>query len=291
MILIGLDENNSIFLMKGYHVNSENSRWCLVPMRKMQGRSIDLPVLQKVERFFSLLPPLIVALVLLISWYVSITIGHISDLLLPTPVEVLRSLTSNISAGVYWNNTLVTVQESVFGFVLALVISLPLGYGLAKSRWLAAAIHPYLAAGQAIPAIVIAHVLVLWLGYGVIPYIVVCMLVVFFPIVINTILGIRTIDREIIDAARVEGASGWSMLVDIEFPLALPALLAAIRSGFTLSITGALVAEFVQGGDQGLGSLLMQALHHYDTPFMFATLLVLACLAVLYYVCTWLLTR
>lgn len=242
-------------------------------------------------KIISLLPPLIIALVLLIGWSIGSISGHINELLLPTPAEVFYSLSSNIMAGVYWNNMLVTVQESVLGFVLALVVSLPLGYGLAKSHWLAAAIHPYLAAGQAIPAIVIAPVLVLWLGYGLIPNTVVCMLVVFFPIVINTILGIRTIDREIIDAARVEGASGWSMLVNIEFPLALPALLAAVRSGFTLSITGALVAEFVQGGDQGLGSLVMQALHHYDTPFMFATLVVLGYLAVFYYGCAWLLTR
>ena len=246
---------------------------------------------QIVERLFPLLPPLIVALVVFVSWYVSSTVGHVRDLFLPTPVAVLHSLTSNISAGVYWHNTLVTVRESVFGFLLALVVSLPLGYSLAKSRWLAVAIHPYLAAGQAIPAIVIAPMLVLWLGYGLVPNTVVCLLVVFFPIVINTILGVRTIDREIVDAARVEGASGWSMLVHIEFPLALPAILAAIRSGFTLSITGALVAEFVQGGDQGLGSLVMQALHHYDTPFMFATLLVLACLAVLYNASAWLLAR
>jgi NitT/TauT family transport system permease protein len=189
----------------------------------------------------------------------------------------------------YLVNAFVTVQESILGFLLAVTIALPLGYGLAKSRLLAHAIQPYLAAGQAIPAIVIAPVLVLWLGYGQMPIMLVCTLVVLFPMVINTVLGIETIDSLLIDAARVEGASGWSLLINIEFPLALPAILAAIRTGFTLSITGALVGEFVSGGDKGLGSLVLLAKNQYDTPFLFATLVILAALAALYYGLTWLL--
>ncbi|HEU5227565.1 MAG TPA: ABC transporter permease [Ktedonobacteraceae bacterium] len=255
------------------------------------GRSGPASLIKAKRQILSLLLSMVPGLLLLAAWYVGTTVGHINALLLPAPADVFTALSNGISSGLYLSNTVVTIQESVWGFLLAVVIALPLGYALAKSRLLAAAIQPYLSAGQAIPAIVIAPVLIIWLGYGQVPILVLCMLVVLFPMVINTVLGIETIDHALIDAARVEGASGWSLLAHIEFPLALPAVLAAIRSGFTLSITGALVGEFVSGGDQGLGSLVMVGLHQYNTPLLFATLIVLAALATVYYSSTWLLVK
>src|SRR6266496_1477056 len=242
------------------------------------------------EHLLTATPSIIVALLVLFAWYIVTTPGHVSALFLPAPADVFSSLLAGLKSGVFLSNALVTIEESVFGFLLSLAIALPLGYGLAKSRLLAITIHPYMAAGQAIPAIVVAPFFSLWLGYGLLPNLLICALVVFFPMVINTILGMKTIDRSLTDAARVEGASGWSLLARIEFPLALPALLAGVRTGFTLSIVGALVGEFV-GGDQGLGALVLMAKNQFNTPFMFATVLVLASLAALYYGITWLLTK
>ncbi len=236
-------------------------------------------------------PPVVLALILLVSWYLGTSYGHVSSLILPAPNSVLASLSNGLSSGLFVNAALVTVQESILGFLLALVVALPLGYGLAKSRLLAAAVHPYLAAGQAIPAIVIAPLLVIWLGYGLLPNVILCMLIVLFPMVITTILGVQTIDQTFIDAARVEGASGWSLLAHIEFPLALPAVLAGIRTGLTLSVMGAVVGEFVGGGDQGLGALVQIAKEQFDTPSLFATLVILAALATLYYATSWLLVK
>jgi NitT/TauT family transport system permease protein len=248
-------------------------------------------MLNVMGRVLTVIPPLVLALVLFMSWYITTATGSISSLFLPKPADVFASLSDGLASGMYLSNTLVTVQESTLGFLIALAIALPLGYGIAKSRLLAATIQPYLSAGQAIPAIVIAPLLILWLGYGILPNIVICTLVVLFPMVINTILGVQTIDQTLLDAADVEGASGWSLLAHVEFPLALPALLAAVRSGFTLSIVGALVGEVVSGGDSGLGSLVVLAKNQYNTPFMFATLVVLAGLAALYYSATWLLVK
>ena len=259
------------------------------PVRKQNVRT---PVQNVTGRVLLVVPPVVLALLLLVSWYVSTTFGHVPSLFLPPPGDVLASLTDGLGTGMYLRDALVvTVQESVFGFFLAVGVALPLGYGLAKSRLLSITIQPYLSAGQAIPALVIAPFLVLWLGYGLVPNMVICMLVVLFPMVINTILGVQTIDPALTDAARVEGASGWSLLTHIEFPLALPSLLAAVRTGFTLSITGAIVGEFVSGGNTGLGSLVQQGLHQYNTPLMFATIIVLAILAALYYGVTWLLVK
>jgi len=243
------------------------------------------------QRVLLVTPPIILAVFLLVSWYLSTARGGVPKYILPTPGDVLSTLFVGLKSGLFLSNTLVTMQESLLGFCLAVIVALPVGYGLAKSRLFAATVQPYLAAGQAIPAIVIAPLLVLWLGYGVLPIIILCMLIVLFPMVITTALGVQTIDHSLTDAARVEGASGLQMLVHIEFPLALPAILAAVRTGLTLSITGALVGEFVLSGDLGLGSLVLQAKNQFDLPLMFATLVILAGLAALYYGASWSLVK
>lgn len=255
----------------------------LTPPRKRRTR------ITRMKRQLAFAPPVILAVLLLLAWYLLTATGRANTLLLPAPGDVFSSIASNLST--LLGSALITIEESVLGFLLALAVALPLGYGVAKSRLLALTLQPYLSAGQAIPALVVAPLLQLWLGYVLIPNVLVCTLVVFFPVVINTTLGVRTIDRELIDAARVGGASGWSLLAHIEFPLALPAILAAVRSGFTLSIVGATVAEFVNPNVPGLGALLIQAKNQYDMPLMFASLIVLALLAGLYYAFTGLLTK
>lgn len=243
------------------------------------------------QRVLLIVPPILLALFLLVSWYVSSTFGHINRLYLPAPGDVLSTLTAGMGSGLFLSNALVTIEESVLGFALALVIALPIGYGIAKSRLFAATIQPYLAAGQAIPAIVIFPLLILWFGYGLFPIVILCTLVVLFPMVITSALGFQTIDHSLVDAARVEGASGWAMLAHIEFPLALPAIMAAIRTGLTLSIVGAVVGEFINQGDHGLGSLVLSAGNQYDSALLFATLFVLALMATLYYGFAWSLTK
>ena len=247
--------------------------------------------LNTTQRVLLVVPPVVLALLLVLGWYVSTTYGHVSSLILPAPADVFASLSDGFSSGWLLSNALVTIQESLLGFLLAVAVALPLGYGLAKSRLIAATVQPYLAAGQAIPAIVIPPILIIWVGYGLVPIVILCMLVVLFPMVITTELGVRSIDPTFTDAARVEGASGWSMLARIEFPLALPAILAAVRTGLTLSITGALVGEFVSAGGTGLGGLLLQAQNQINTPLLFATLVILAVLAALYYGSSWLLMK
>jgi putative riboflavin transport system permease protein len=243
------------------------------------------------QRAMLVIPPLVLAVFLLVSWYVGTATGSVPGFILPPPRDVFAALADGLRSGLFLSNALVTIQESLLGFLLGIIIALPLGYGIAKSRLLAAAVQPYLAAGQAIPAIVIAPVLVLWLGYGLLPITILCMLVVLFPMVITTALGVQTIDHVYTDAARVEGASGWSMLMHIEFPLALPAILAALRIGLTLSITGALVGEFVNNSAQGLGALVFQAKDQFNAPLLFATLIFLAGLAAIYYSASWLLVK
>lgn len=282
MGVITTPENESFELHESVH---EGSRKLLSSAGQSPSKSIAT------QRTMLIVPPLVLALLILVSWFFSTSMGIVPDLLLPPPRDVFSTLFDGLRSGLFLRNALVTIQESLLGFLLGVVIALPLGYAIAKSRLLAATIQPYLVAGQAIPAIVIAPVLVLWLGYGLLPITVLCMLVVLFPMVITTALGVQTIDTIYTDAARVEGASGWAMLEHIEFPLALPAILAALRIGLILSITGALVGEFVNNSAQGLGALVFEAKDQFNAPLMFATLIILAVLAAVYYSLSWLLIK
>jgi NitT/TauT family transport system permease protein len=239
----------------------------------------------------AILPPMLLGAILLGSWYFSTTGGLLPSYELPAPANVWNALRDGLASGLFLRMAWVTIQESLAGFLLALAVALPVGYGLAKWRLFAATVYPYLAAGQAIPAIVIAPFLDLWMGYSIWRMVVLCLLVVLFPMVITTALGFRSLERSLLEAARVEGAPFWPMLAQIEFPLALPAIMAAIRTGLTLSIVGALVGEFVTAADQGLGALVQIAMNQYNTSLMFATVIILAGIAAVFYAISWGLTK
>lgn len=276
----------SVTVLKEEERTAHEQDFVLASPRKRARRS-----LQTTSRLLTVLPPVMLGLLLLVSWYSGTASGVVPSYQLPSLSSVGSALWSGLTSGLFVSSAWVTLQESLGGFLIALVIGLPVGYGLARWKPFAVTVQPYLAAGQAIPAIVIAPFLVLWLGYGMGPTLVVCALVVFFPFVITTAYGFQAINTLLMDAARVEGASFWPLLTRIEFPLALPAIMAAIRTGLTLSITGALVGEFVTAGDQGLGALVQIAKSQYDLAQMFATVLILALMATILYGITRGLTR
>ncbi len=234
------------------------------------------------SRALRVLAPVALGMVLLAAWQFLAQSGLVSTFLLPAPADVLRSFWASLTQDALLIYTQVTLIESLAGCALGAVIALPLGYAIMRSRLVASAIQPYLAASQALPAIALAPLIALWLGYGLPPVIALCALIVFFPMVITTVLGLRMLDRDVLDAARTEGAGRWALLRSIEFPLALPSILAGIRTSLTLSITGAVVGEFVVGG-AGLGELLSVQRNDADSAGMFATLLMLALLAAALY--------
>jgi putative riboflavin transport system permease protein len=235
-------------------------------------------------------PALLLGVAILALWQLVTASRAISAYYLPAPADVLQTWLRGVGLSGSSSHTtplllrygLTTLMESVAGFLLGTAIAIPLGYGIARSQALARALQPYMAAMQALPAVALAPLLTLWLGYDSPPVIALCALIVFFPMVVNTALGLRTLDRDVLDAARVAGADRWTLFRFIEFPLALPSILAGLRVGLTLSITGAVVGEFVVG-DQGLGGLLMIASYQSDKPLVFATLLTLSLLAAILY--------
>lgn len=233
-------------------------------------------------RSFGALPALALGLLALLIWQIVAQSGLVNEFLLPAPADVARSFWLSLSDGLLTSYALQTLIESLAGFALGAMVALPLGYAIAHSRLVAGATQPYIAASQALPAVALAPLLVTWLGIGRQPVVILCALISFFPSVITTVLGLRTLDRDVLDAARVAGAGRWAMLWHIELPLALPSILAGLRASLTLSVTGAVVGEFMLG-DQGLGGLLMIARGNLDMPLEFATLLMLMLLAAALY--------
>jgi NitT/TauT family transport system permease protein len=234
------------------------------------------------RRLWGFVPALMLGLALLIAWQLLATSGSIPQFLLPAPADVLRAFGQSFASGLLPSYALTTLEESLVGFALGACIAVPLGYGIARSGLIRRTMDPFVAASLAIPAVALAPLLVLWLGYDLKPIAVLCALIVFFPTVVTTELSVRMLDRDVLDAARIDGAGWWALLRHIELPLALPGILAGLRTSLALSITGAVVGEFVVS-DRGLGGLLTLASAQFNSALVFATMLMLALLAATLY--------
>lgn len=222
--------------------------------------------------------PWLFLLMLLITWSAVVAIARPPAYFLPAPAAVARKLSQSLLSPAFWPAFAATFTEALGGALLGALVAMPLAVAIHRSIWMHAAITPFLGATQAIPAIAMAPLLAIWVGYGLRPIVLLCALLVFFPILVATVVGLRLVDPLVADAARVDGASSIALLVAIELPLALPNVLAGLRNGFALSVTGAVVGEMVMGGN-GLGQLLTLQRDSVDTAGMFATITVLCVMA------------
>lgn len=236
-----------------------------------------------------IIAPLVLAAMVLIAWQVTTASGAVDDFFLPAPGEVLARLWSDLT-GPALSYAWPTLQAALGGSLLALVVAVPLGMLISSSSIARTALEPYIAGSQALPAVAVAPLLVLWLGYDLAPVVVLCALMVFFPILVSTVHGLTHVDRDVVAAARVDGANGLTLLRHILLPLALPAILAGVRNGFTVSITGAIVGEIVTGGD-GMGLLLATRAGSNDTTGLFSTLVLLGAFAISVYIAVGILQR
>nr|WP_269212821.1 ABC transporter permease [Schaalia sp. lx-100] len=227
--------------------------------------------------------PVIFVFLVLAAWWFFTYFSGVEAWRLPSPQQVFVRGTDMLTHLWLWQRVGVTAYEAILGAVLGAVCALPLSWMIYRSVVLAAAVEPFLGATQALPAIAVAPLLVLWLGYGIWAISALCALMVFFPILVSTVLGLRHIDPQVLEAAELDGASGWTLLWTMEAPLAAPAILAGLRNGFTLSVTGAVVGEMVMGGT-GLGQVLVQARTNVDTVSLFVTIFLLCAMATVIYV-------
>jgi NitT/TauT family transport system permease protein len=226
---------------------------------------------------------------LLVSWQFLVVIGEYERFILPGPIDVWRQLRLVASSGLLLRHALFTLSEVIPGLLLGAFVALPLGYLLTKSPLAERLISPYLIASQAIPIIAIAPLLTIWISSTYWSRVLVAALVVFFPVLINIIAGLRSVPAELYELMYSLKADQWQIFRKLEVPSAMPIILAGFKVGATLSVIGALVGEFVQPKSQGLGFLLITARQSYRTDLVFVVLITLSAMALsLYGLVAWL---
>ena len=215
------------------------------------------------------LPSLGLFAVLLLAWQLAGPVFGIREYLLPGPVSVVRAA---LSRTIPWPTHLtITTLEILGGFALAGLAGVLLGVAVAWSPVAARALMPFLVFVNTLPKVAVAPLFLLWLGYGIVPNILIAALIGFFPVVINTAVGLTQVDEELLDLGRVFGAPTWKVFLKIRLPNALPYVLSALKITATAAVVGAVVGEFV-ASQAGLGMVIVNAQTNLNTPVAFAAL-------------------
>ena len=222
-------------------------------------------------------------ILLLFLWYAVVQVTGTDRFILPSPLDVGRQFAVVLQDGRLLTHTFHTVSEVIPGLLLGFLLAMPIGYLLAKSAVAERLLSPYLIASQAIPIIAIAPLLTIWVRSTYWSRVLVAALVVFFPVAINIIAGMRSVPDELYDLMHSLRAGRWQIFRKLEFPAAMPIVLAGLKVGATLAVIGALVGEFVQPKSQGLGYLLVTARYQFKTDLVFVVLVTLAVIALTMY--------
>ncbi|GAB4570295.1 MAG: ABC transporter permease [Anaerolineales bacterium] len=211
-------------------------------------------------------------------WALVVRISGLPKFILPSPMDVWTRFLKALNDGSLLYHTGITLIEVLIGLLVGVCFATIVGYMLAKSRTLETVLSPYLVASQAIPIVAIAPLLVIWLGDGILSKVIICALIVFFPVLVNTIVGVRAVSASLYDLMGSLRATRWQILWKLELPASLPILLGGLRIGATLSVIGSIVGELVDA-EQGLGFLLQLGDFQYDTSMVFVAVFMLVALA------------
>ena len=225
---------------------------------------------------------IIVFMSLFLLWEFAVKLFGVKEYLLPPPsriwAEFLKRWPAVFSAA--W----VTTQEILGGYLLAVLVSIPLAWAVVRWRFIEESIYPVIVFLQIIPKIAIAPLFIIWFGFGFGPKLLIVFLLCFFPIVVASVAGFKSVDPDVMDFARTTGAGGLRMFLKIRLPQALPEIFTGLKVGAALSATAAVVAEFV-ASDRGLGYLLQQYNGNLETPMVFAIIVLLSLIGLaVYYV-------
>ncbi len=218
-----------------------------------------------------------------LAWKALVVVAGYPVFVLPPPELVASRFVSAWVDGTIAPHALRTLYEVALGFAIGAGLALVAGYGLARLPLAERLLSPYLVAAQATPILALAPLLALWFGPGLTAKIVICALIVFFPVAIATMVGVRAVDDRLLELARSLRATRWQVVTTLEIPAALPAIFGGLRVGVTLAVVGAIVGEWA-GADRGLGLLVNLARGSlFDIPLLFATLLTIALLGIVLY--------
>ena len=221
-------------------------------------------------------------------WEVLVRVRDTPAWLLPPPSAIGQSLIDDRS--MLLEHTLATAQAALIGFGIAFLVGVGSAIAITSTRILERSLYPVIIATNAIPVIAIAPLLLIWFGYGLTPKIIVVALICFFPIAVNTIDGLRSVDREMVNLLRSLGASRWTTFKLVRFPTSLPYLFSGTRIAAAVSVIGALVAEWV-GSSSGLGYLMIRSASQFLTDRVFAAIFIAALMGIAMFVAISLLER
>jgi len=218
---------------------------------------------------------LVIALLL---WEALVRMAGFPPFILPGPGLVWSRFGQLVADGSLFRHSLVTLQEVLSGLAVGVSAATLLGYLLARAPAMERLLAPYVVASQSVPVVAIAPLLVIWFGPGLFSKVLICALIVFFPVLVNTVVGLRSVPEELLDLMRSLQATRWQTAAYLQVPAALPVFLGGLRIGATLSVIGAVVGEFV-GADRGLGFLINVGRGQYDTALVFVAVFTLVTLA------------
>jgi NitT/TauT family transport system permease protein len=223
-------------------------------------------------------PVLAIFVAIFALWELSVWLFAVPEYVLPSPSVIIDKIVSA------WRlllvNAFVTAQEIVLGFGLSVVLGIPIAIAVVYSRVFERVAFPFMVSLQTIPKVALAPILVMWLGYGIMPKIMVAFLISFFPIVISAVVGMRATEKEMIYLVQSMGAGELTTFLKIRLPKALPSIFGGLKVGMGQAVVGATVGEFI-AAEQGLGYLQLIAQVRLDTPLLFAAVVVLSLLGVL----------
>jgi NitT/TauT family transport system permease protein len=233
------------------------------------------------HRLTWLTTPLLLAL-LVLAWDVYVRVAEVSPLILPPPADVWRAVIDLVRDPRTIPHVTTTIHETLVGFAIAIVVGVGLGAVLGKTPWLERTLNPIIVGLQVMPKIALVPLFIIWFGFGPTSKIVMAAVLAFFPIMTNTLLGMKSVERGHRDVMTSLNATRWQTFRDMELPHALPFILTGMEVGIVLAIIGAIVGQYL-GGSSGLGHLAVARLNAFDTPGMFAVILALTVMGFVLY--------
>jgi len=250
-------------------------------MTQTKNRMQTFPDWQIVSRHRWILPILSILLFIGI-WQILFILLKLPAFILPSPAMVWVKFLEVLKNGLWWRNLSYTLLELSLGLLIGTVAASLLGYILSKTLFLENLLSPFLVGSQSVPVVAIAPMIIIWFGPGLFSKVLICAMTIFFPVLVNVLIGMREVSQDLRELMLSLKASRWQMLTKLEFPAALPVLLGGLRIGATLSVIGAIVGELV-ASDRGLGYLINLGRGQFDTALVFVAVFSLIFLAATLY--------
>lgn len=226
-------------------------------------------------------PLLVVAII--VAWHLIVTLGEINAFIFPPPLDVGEALVTLLGETATWVNTQITIIEIIVGFILAVASGLLVGVVLGKLPWLEVSVRPLIIITQVAPKVAFVPLFIIWFGFGMTSKVLLGTILAFFPVMLNALLGVRSVEQGQRDVMRSLNATRGQTFTQLEMRSLMPYLFAGLEVGIVMATTGAIVGEYL-GGNEGLGFMVVSAMNSLDAARTFALILLLSIIGLILFV-------